>query len=98
SSKRDWSSDVCSSDLERSLADHFNPLAMDPELVKAHDALDREVDKAFGATRKLTVARQRQELLFRRYRELAGWNCQAGPAGAAEVGRASRRAGREGVV
>src|SRR5699024_5511161 len=33
---------------ERSLAEHYNPLAMTPELVKAHDALDREVDKAMG--------------------------------------------------
>lgn len=43
---------------ERSLAEHYNPLAMDPALVKAHDALDREVDKAFGAPRKLTTVRQ----------------------------------------
>lgn len=57
---------------ERSLADHYNPLAMDPALVKAHDALDREVDRAFGAPRKLTVERQRQELLFSNYVELAG--------------------------
>ena len=40
---------------ERSLAEHYNPLAMAPELIKAHDALDREVDKAFGASRKLTT-------------------------------------------
>ncbi|MFZ2561678.1 MAG: DNA methyltransferase, partial [Corynebacterium variabile] len=39
---------------ERSLADAYNPLAMDPALVKAHDKLDRVVDKAFGADRKLT--------------------------------------------
>ena len=57
---------------QRSLADHYNPLAMDPALVKAHDGLDREVDKAFGAPRKLTVERQRQELLFSNYVELAG--------------------------
>lgn len=57
---------------ERSLADHYNPLAMDPVLVKAHDGLDREVDKAFGAPRKLTIERQRQELLFSNYVELAG--------------------------
>ncbi|MCT2188412.1 MULTISPECIES: DNA methyltransferase [Corynebacterium] len=55
---------------ERSLAEHYNPLAMSPELVKAHDALDREVDKAFGAPRKLTTERQRQELLFVSYAEL----------------------------
>ena len=55
---------------ERSLADHYNPLAMDPELVKAHNALDRVVDKAFGAPRKLTSEQQRLELLFARYVEL----------------------------
>lgn len=52
---------------ERSLAEHYNPLAMAPGLLKAHDALDREVDKAFGAPRKLTTERQRQELLFANY-------------------------------
>ena len=52
---------------ERSLAEHYNPLAMAPELLKAHDGLDREVDKAFGAPRKLTTERQRQELLFANY-------------------------------
>lgn len=52
---------------ERSLADHYNPLAMAPELLKAHDALDREVDKAMGAPRKLTSERQRQEILFANY-------------------------------
>lgn len=52
---------------ERSLADQYNPLAMDPALVKAHDTLDREVDKAFGAPRKLSSERQRQELLFANY-------------------------------
>ena len=55
---------------ERSLAEHYNPLAMAPELIKAHDALDREVDKAFGAPRKLTTERQRQELLFANYENL----------------------------
>ena len=52
---------------ERSLAEHYNPLAMAPELLKAHDDLDREVDKAFGAPRKLATERQRQELLFANY-------------------------------
>lgn len=56
---------------ERSLAGHYSPLAMDPTLVKAHDLLDREVDRAFGASRKLTNDRQRLELLFARYVELA---------------------------
>lgn len=55
---------------ERSLAEHYSPLAMAPELVKAHDALDRDVDKAFGAPRKLTNERQRLELLFSNYQRL----------------------------
>lgn len=54
----------------RTLAQAYSPLAMDPALVRAHDALDREVDKAFGATKKLVSERQRLELLFARYAEL----------------------------
>lgn len=54
----------------RSLADHYNPLAMAPVLVKAHDLLDREVDKAFGADRKLTNEKQRQEILFANYHRM----------------------------
>ncbi|WP_372435319.1 type IIL restriction-modification enzyme MmeI [Tomitella cavernea] len=54
----------------RSLADHYNPLTMDPALVKAHDVLDREVDRAFGASRRLANERQRLELLFQSYRAL----------------------------
>lgn len=55
---------------ERSLAEHYNPLAMAPALLKAHDALDRAVDKAFGAKKKLSNERQRLELLFENYQEL----------------------------
>jgi hypothetical protein len=33
---------------ERSLADHYNPLAMAPELLRAHATLDRAVDAVFG--------------------------------------------------
>lgn len=55
---------------ERSLAEHYAPLSMAPELVKAHEALDRQVDKAFGAPRKLTNERQRLELLFENYQRL----------------------------
>lgn len=55
---------------ERSLADAYNPLAMDPELLKAHDKLDRVVDQAFGATRKLNSEAQRLELLFASYAKL----------------------------
>lgn len=54
----------------RSLADHYQPLGMDPDLLKAHDKLDKAVDKAFGAPRKLTNEKQRQELLFQNYVKL----------------------------
>lgn len=55
---------------ERSLADHYNPLAMAPELLKAHAELDKVVDKAFGATRVLKSNEERQAVLFERYIEL----------------------------
>jgi len=55
---------------ERSLADHYNPLAMAPELLKAHAALDRVVDRAFGATSALRGNEERLQLLFERYAEL----------------------------
>lgn len=55
---------------ERSLADHYNPLAMAPELLKAHAALDRVVDRAFGATSPLRSDEERLQLLFERYAEL----------------------------
>jgi hypothetical protein len=55
---------------ERSLAEHYNPLAMDPALLQAHAALDRVVDKAFGATKALRSNIERGELLFEKYLEL----------------------------
>ncbi|GFG55871.1 methylase [Mycolicibacterium murale] len=55
---------------DRSLADQYRPLSMNPELTKAHDALDREVDVAFGAPRKLTTSAQRLDILFMRYLEM----------------------------
>ena len=51
----------------RSLADQYNPLAMDPRLVQAHNKLDSAVDKALGASRRLTSDKQRLELLFENY-------------------------------
>jgi hypothetical protein len=59
---------------ERSLAEHYNPLAMSPELLKAHAALDKVVDQAFGATRKLITEAQRLELLFKNYQALSRQN------------------------
>lgn len=55
---------------DRSLADHYNPLAMDPALLKAHAALDRVVDRAFGATSALRSNEERLQLLFARYAEM----------------------------
>lgn len=57
---------------DRSLADHYNPLAMAPELLKAHNALDTAVDKLFGASRRLPSDKQRLELLFPAYQRLTG--------------------------
>lgn len=55
---------------DRSLADHYNPLAMDPALVAAHNKLDAIIDRAFGASRVLKTEGQRQKVLFDRYQEL----------------------------
>lgn len=55
---------------DRSLAEHYHPLAMDPALLKAHGALDRAVDTALGAAKKLTTEEQRLEVLFRNYQTL----------------------------
>ncbi|MGP5257489.1 DNA methyltransferase [Glutamicibacter ardleyensis] len=52
---------------ERSLASHYNPLAMDMALVKAHAALDRVVDRVFGAKKALATESARQEILFTQY-------------------------------
>lgn len=57
---------------ERALADHYNPLAMSLALTKAHDALDRAVDRAFGARGVLRTEEERQRILFKRYAELTG--------------------------
>src|SRR5699024_2997930 len=54
---------------ERSLAEHYDPLAMDPALINAHRSLDAAVDKAFGAKRMCTSEQQRQRILFERYAE-----------------------------
>ena len=53
-----------------SLADMYNPLAMNSELLKAHKELDRHVDKAFGAAKLCASNNKRLEILFARYAEL----------------------------
>ena len=56
----------------RTLAEHYNPLAMSPTLLKAHDALDRAVDRAFGVRKGVPVEEERQQILFERYGEITG--------------------------
>jgi hypothetical protein len=51
------------------LADLYDPLTMPPELVKAHQALDRTVDVAYGKTGFKTEA-ERVAFLFERYQGL----------------------------
>lgn len=65
---------------ERILAEHYPALGMDPELMKAHEALDRLVDKAFGATRKLTTTEARLAILFANYASMASSSGSSSPA------------------
>lgn len=51
----------------RSLEDHYAPLSMTPELVRAHDQLDTVMDKIIGAPRRCRTTLERQELLFASY-------------------------------
>lgn len=53
-----------------SLADLYDPLTMPAELLKAHQALDHAVDKAYRPAVFLTE-RERVEYLFQRYEALA---------------------------
>ena len=53
-----------------SLADMYNPLAMNSDLLKAHKELDLHVDKAFGAAELCASNNKRLEILFARYAEL----------------------------
>ncbi|WP_237089622.1 DNA methyltransferase [Nocardioides dokdonensis] len=56
---------------DRPLADHYQPLAMTPELVAAHRALDKVVDKAFGVHGARRMAEgDRQRILFEKYAEM----------------------------
>jgi hypothetical protein len=51
------------------LADLYDPLTMPPELVKAHAALDRAVDRCYRS-QPFTTERQRVEFLFALYEKL----------------------------
>ncbi|WP_143275828.1 type IIL restriction-modification enzyme MmeI [Brevibacterium yomogidense] len=57
---------------DRSLSELYEPylLGANASLRKAHNALDTEIDKAFGAPRRLQTEKQRLELLFPAYQAL----------------------------
>lgn len=59
---------------ESSLADMYNPLAMKPELIKAHENLDKFVDRAFGSSKLLKSNDDRERLLFAKYLEMTEEN------------------------
>ena len=51
------------------LADLYDPLYMPAPLLKAHQALDRAVDRCYRSA-KFTSERERVEYLFQRYEQL----------------------------
>lgn len=54
---------------DSTLADLYDPLTMPPELTKAHKALDKAVDAAYGKIKFATEA-ERVAFLFQRYEQL----------------------------
>lgn len=54
---------------ERSLADHYNPLAMAPDLLRAHRQLDAAIDKSLGLRGTVTED-ARLQALFTSYQTL----------------------------
>ncbi len=54
---------------ERSLADHYNPLAMAPDLLRAHRQLDAAIDKTLGL-RGTATEDSRLRALFTNYQQL----------------------------
>lgn len=55
---------------DASLADLYNPLGMNPALIKLHNSLDKLVDRAFGAQKALHSNGDREAVLFRAYAQL----------------------------
>ena len=53
-------------DTDASLADLYAPLSMPPDLLTAHDALDKAVDDCYGKTR-FTSDAKRVAFLFKLY-------------------------------
>lgn len=55
---------------DESLASLYSALGMHPDLIRAHEQLDRLVDRAFGAQKTCHTADERLAILFARYKEL----------------------------
>lgn len=72
---------------ERSLADHYNPLAMAPDLLRAHRQLDAAIDKALGL-RGTATEDSRLRALFTNYQQLITAGELAMPAKPARQRRA----------
>ncbi|MER2510860.1 MAG: DNA methyltransferase [Nitrosomonas ureae] len=70
---------------DATLADLYDPLAMPPELVRAHQALDRAVDAAYGKKSFVSEA-ERVAFLFERYQAIISLL----PANATKKSRNSR--------
>ncbi|EII6832937.1 TPA: class I SAM-dependent DNA methyltransferase [Clostridioides difficile] len=58
---------------DNSLADLYDPLAMPPKLLKAHQKLDKAVDKAYSVA-KLKTDSDRMKLLFEMYEKIVDNN------------------------
>jgi hypothetical protein len=54
------------------LASLYDPLAMNPALLKLHSVLDRLVDKAFGAGKLLDSNEERLSILLEQYKKISG--------------------------
>ena len=53
-----------------SLADLYDPLAMPPELIKAHDDLDRAVERSYSPRKRVDTEPKRLALLFEMHAQL----------------------------
>ena len=73
---------------DSTLADLYDPTTMPPALVKAHQALDRAVDAAYGK-RKFASDAERVAFLFERYQQLTSLL----PATKPKVGRRRAKPG-----
>lgn len=80
---------------ERSLASHYNPLAMAPELLRAHRELDAVVDKAFGLRGSVTDG-GRLRALFASYAKLTTADELAMPGTTTSRRRLARSAAERG--